>query len=89
MVMSKDEQFDLVVIGAGTAANAVARACNNAGWKVVSTRNQIPSAHYYNFRDLATAWLSTWNQSRTGSPSLWTSPQSRCHAARVGGRAMR
>ena len=34
--MSKDEQFDLVVIGAGTAANAVARACSNAGWKVAS-----------------------------------------------------
>ncbi len=36
MVMSKDEQFDLVVIGADTAANAVARACSNAGWKVAS-----------------------------------------------------
>jgi glutathione reductase (NADPH) len=34
--MSKDEQFDLAVIGAGTAANAVARACTNAGWKVAS-----------------------------------------------------
>ncbi len=29
-------EFDLVVIGAGTAANAVARACSNAGWKVAS-----------------------------------------------------
>ncbi len=36
MVVSKDEQFDLVVIGAGTAANAVTRACSNAGWKVAS-----------------------------------------------------
>ncbi len=29
-------EFDLVVIGAGTAANGVARACINAGWKVAS-----------------------------------------------------
>ena len=34
--MSNQEQFDLVVIGAGTAGNGVARACSNAGWKVAS-----------------------------------------------------
>ncbi len=34
--MSKEESFDLVVIGAGTAGNGVARACSNAGWKVAS-----------------------------------------------------
>ncbi len=34
--MSKEEPFDLVVIGAGTAGNGVARACSNAGWKVAS-----------------------------------------------------
>lgn len=34
--MSSEELFDLVVIGAGTAANSVARACGSAGWKVAS-----------------------------------------------------
>ena len=34
--MSKEEPFDLVVIGAGTAGNGVARACSNAGWRVAS-----------------------------------------------------
>ena len=29
-------EFDLVVIGAGTAANGVARTCSSAGWNVAS-----------------------------------------------------
>ena len=32
--MLSEESFDLVVIGAGTGANSVARACAGAGWKV-------------------------------------------------------
>ena len=32
--MPSEESFDLVVIGAGTGANSVARACGGAGWKV-------------------------------------------------------
>ena len=32
--MNKNDQFDLVVIGAGTGALGVARACAKAGWKV-------------------------------------------------------
>lgn len=32
--MSKSDQFDLVVIGAGTGALGVARACVQGGWKV-------------------------------------------------------
>ncbi len=32
--MNKNDQFDLVVIGAGTGALGVARACAQAGWKV-------------------------------------------------------
>ena len=31
-----EAEFDLVVIGAGTAANVVARTCRKAGWKVAS-----------------------------------------------------
>ena len=32
--MASEESFDLVVIGAGTGATSVARACGKAGWKV-------------------------------------------------------
>ncbi|NNE19277.1 MAG: NAD(P)/FAD-dependent oxidoreductase, partial [Myxococcales bacterium] len=32
--MASEEPFDLVVIGAGTGATSVARACGGAGWKV-------------------------------------------------------
>jgi len=32
--MNKNDQFDLVVIGAGTGAQGVARPCAKAGWKV-------------------------------------------------------
>lgn len=32
--MNKDDEFDLVVIGAGTGAVGVARPCAKAGWKV-------------------------------------------------------
>ncbi len=32
--MPKQETFDLVVIGAGTAATGVAHTCSNAGWRV-------------------------------------------------------
>ena len=32
--MNKNDQFDLVVIGAGTGALGVARACAQGGWKV-------------------------------------------------------
>ena len=34
--MSEVEEFDLIVIGGGTGANGVARACRNAGWSVAS-----------------------------------------------------
>jgi glutathione reductase (NADPH) len=32
--MNKSDQFDLVVIGAGTGALGVARACAQGGWRV-------------------------------------------------------
>ncbi len=32
--MNKNDQFDLVVIGAGTGALGVARACAQGGWYV-------------------------------------------------------
>ena len=32
--MNKNEQFDLVVLGAGTGAVGVARPCAKAGWNV-------------------------------------------------------
>ena len=33
--MNKNDQFDLVVIGAGTGALGVARACAKGGWKEI------------------------------------------------------
>ncbi len=36
-----EKEFDLVVIGAGTAANVVARACRSAGWKEASV-DELP-----------------------------------------------
>jgi glutathione reductase (NADPH) len=39
--MPPGKSFDLVVIGAGTGANSVARACGGAGWKV-ATVDSLP-----------------------------------------------